>query len=513
MASRVSIGIDGVSLPQRHTLHPDAANDPTLLFKSYHTRNPIGRVIEGISNVINDTKKESYGLSGDHLFRISGHTFHATGCYWECKVEYEAHLPIYPKPKRGAFGIEMRCYRIEANDEENFSDNSDNEYDEKILAVDIILRLGTTKDNVNGNELSSLQKLFYLLCLDVWRSLSIIGFPEFPEGCRDKFFKEIYQLNDQMKSGQFGTVCLGTHRATGRRAAIKIIMRKDMKPIDDASVFNEVDILASLKHEYICPLLDFFVQPDCFFIVMQLMEGGDLFDRLGSIQTYNEDEARKLCKKLLVAVNYCHEQNIVHCDLKPKNLVLLTKSDDSSIKLADFGFATRFYGPNSLTKQCGTPYFVAPEILLNNGYGEKADMWSVGVITYILLYGKLPFTGKKHLDLFKAIISGRYSFDGENDGISDDSKALVKGLLVTDPSKRWSASEALNCVWIGSDIERQHALRRRSLLNVTHKLKGFNGRLAWESAILKVRTIIYWKNIVARRRRSEPAQSQNDNKE
>jgi len=259
-----------------------------------------------------------------------------------------------------------------------------------------------------------------------------------------------------------------------------------------------VDILASLRHQYICPLRDFFMQEDCFFIVMELMAGGDLFDRLGRVETYNEDEARKLCEKLLIAISYCHVNNVVHGDLKPKNLLLLSPDDDSSIKLADFGFASRLYASNSLTKQCGTPYFVAPEILTNRGYDEKADMWSVGVIIYILLCGQLPFTGQKHLDLFRAIISGRYSFADAEDEISDEAKALVKGLLVTDPSQRWSAREALNCAWICSNRNRQKTLRRQSLLNVPSKLKGFNGRLAFKSAILKVGTMIYWKSIVGK---------------
>jgi len=494
--------------PSRSFSLPDTQDDSTFFFKSFQTRNPLLRVVEGVSNAIRDPTRESYGLKGSHRFNITKHLFDPNRFSWECLVNYEAdvNLPEGVVCKKGAFPIYLQCHKIAPpNDDEDFSDD---EYDETIFAIDIKLKLQTPKARINRDELSSLQKLFTIIGLDVWRGLSRTGFPNFSEGCQDRTFREVYQLNKEIKSGQFGTVCLGTHRARGTQVGIKIINRQNLNPNEDAAVFNEVDILASLKHQHVCPLHDFFVQKDCFFIVMEFMAGGDLFDRLGTVETYNEDEARKLCEKLLIAISYCHENNIVHGDLKPKNLLLLSKDDDSSIALADFGFASRLYAPKSLTKQCGTPYFVAPEILVNSGYDEKADMWSVGVIIYILLCGQLPFTGKKHLDLFRAIISGKYSFADVEDEISDDAKALVKGLLVTDPSKRWSAKEALDCAWIRSNRIRRQSLRRQSLMYVPAKLKGFNGRLAFKSAILKVGTMIYWRSIVGKNKKREPQDSE-----
>lgn len=485
--------------PSRKSLLPDAQDGSTFFFKSYQTRNPLLRVVNGISGALRDSERESYGLTGCHCFVISSHSFNPDGCFWDCWVDYNARVRLSGDIvcKQGGFQVRLQCHKImDPNDDENVSDD---EYGETILAVDITLKLQTTKAVINKNELTSLRKLFDLICLDMWRVLSTIGFPTFAEGCQGKRFKEVYQLNDKMKSGQFGTVCLGTHRGTRMRFAIKIIPRKNLKPAEDAAVFNEADIISSLKHEYICSMIDFFVEPDCFFIVMELMVGGDLFDRLGTMKAYNENEARQLCQNLLSAISYCHEHNVAHCDLKPKNLLLVTNESNTSIKLADFGFATRLYAANSLTKQCGTPYFVAPEILVNNGYDEKADMWSVGVIAYVLLCGHLPFTGQKHLDLFKAIISGKYSFN-DKDMISDDAKGFIKGLLVTNPSRRWSVNEALGCAWIRSNEARQKLLRQNSLLYVTPQLKGFNGRLAFKGAILKVRTTIYWRNIVAKRK-------------
>ena len=144
--------------------------------------------------------------------------------------------------------------------------------------------------------------------------------------------------------------------------------------------------------------------------MMELMSGGDLFDRIGEKKSYDEADARGLCKKLLDAVSYCHDNNIAHCDMKPKNLLLRDEEDDAFIKLADFGFATRVYGPKSLTKQCGTPFFVAPEILLKKKYDTQVDMWSVGILVYLLLSGDLPFVGRNQRQLFKAIVSGQFEF-------------------------------------------------------------------------------------------------------
>ncbi len=130
---------------------------------------------------------------------------------------------------------------------------------------------------------------------------------------------------------------------------------------------------------------------------MEFMEGGDVFDRVGQLTKYNEEMARDLCSKLLKAVAYCHENNIAHCDLKHKNLLLKKKDDDSSVMIADFGFASQVFAPKSLTNHCGTPFFVAPEMIRRDAYDESADMWSLGVIIYCLLSGKMPFTGRRSI--------------------------------------------------------------------------------------------------------------------
>ncbi|KAL7546740.1 hypothetical protein ACHAWF_010069, partial [Thalassiosira exigua] len=199
------------------------------------------------------------------------------------------------------------------------------------------------------------------VALDVRMALARAEFPTFPEGLGGtRTFREVYQLNARLKSGSFATVCRGTHRSTGKKVAIKCVLRKDLPPSDDAAIYDEVLILSVLRsHPYVCPLVDFFEEAECYFLVMELMSGGDLFDRIGKRgEGYTESDARDLCRKMLESVRHCHENDVAHCDMKPKNLLLCSEEDDVKIKLADFGFATRVYGPRSLTKQCGTPFFV-----------------------------------------------------------------------------------------------------------------------------------------------------------
>ena len=190
--------------------------------------------------------------------------------------------------------------------------------------------------------------------LQVRKAIVKLEFPDFPEGCKGRPFREVYQLNarvslwfcleierqrcsiavvmyslnlssssQQLKSGSFATVCRGTHRATGKKVAIKCVLRKDLPPSDDAAIYDEVAILSALDHPHITPLIDFFDEKDCYFLVMELMSGGDLFDRIGKKKNYSEADARELCTKMLKAMTYCHELSIAHNDMKPKNLLLV----------------------------------------------------------------------------------------------------------------------------------------------------------------------------------------------
>eukprot|EP00977_Amphora_coffeiformis_P006560 scaffold1404_cov166-Amphora_coffeaeformis.AAC.27 len=334
---------------------------------------------------------------------------------------------------------------------------------------------------------------FDLVVIAARKSVVRLEFPEFPEGCKGRPFREVYQLNARLKSGSFATVCRGTHRSTGRKVAIKCVLRKDLPPSDDAAIYDEVAILASLNHPHITPLIDFFDEKDCYFIVMELMSGGDLFDRIGEKKSYSEADARDLIVKMLKAVAYCHVRKIAHCDMKPKNLLLMSDDNDSFIKLADFGFAARVHEPKSLTKQCGTPFFVAPEILLRKGYDQQSDMWSVGCIIYLLLSGNLPFMGRSQKELFRKIVAGKFEFEAKDwDGVSDDAKDLVRRLLVLDPDQRMTAAEAVRHRWLKASRDR---LSLVNLQSTSQRLKTFNARMKLRTAMIAVDWVSSLKRI------------------
>eukprot|EP00979_Chaetoceros_neogracilis_P007850 scaffold1698_cov279-Chaetoceros_neogracile.AAC.9 len=232
--------------------------------------------------------------------------------------------------------------------------------------------------------------------------------------------------------------------------AIKCIPKGSLTHDDKLAIIGEATILQSLDHPNIIKLVDFFEEPNSYFFVTEKVEGGELFDRIVEKEYYNEKTARDAMRALLNAVEYMHGKSIVHSDLKPENLLLVSRDNDAVLKLADFGFATTCDdhandGYGDLTRQCGTPSYVAPEVLFRHDYGTKVDMWSIGVIFYILLSGYPPFIEDTQPELFQKIIKADYEFDEESwDHISPEAKCLVNSLLEVHPKKRFSAREALN---------------------------------------------------------------------
>lgn len=217
-----------------------------------------------------------------------------------------------------------------------------------------------------------------------------------------------------------------------------------------------------LDHETLVSVVDFFEEEDFYYIVMELMEGGDVFDRILSLNNYTENDARDLAKILLVAVDEMHKNGIVHRDIKPQNIFLGCKRSNCKIKVGDFGFAKKVHTPKSLTLRCGTPSYVAPEIVKNQPYDQACDMWSVGVVIYVMLCGYTPFSEKTQDKVFERIKAGEYKFDkGDWSKVSEEAKDLIKGLMCINPDKRLTAGQALRSKWI-SGLSQQ-SLRRRSL--------------------------------------------------
>lgn len=295
-------------------------------------------------------------------------------------------------------------------------------------------------------------------------------------------FDELYRLKGVLGTGAFSTVREGYHRSNSNISyAVKCINRKKLSEEDEAALLDEVGILKELRHDHIIRLYDFFVEPSTYYLVMERMRGGELFDRIVAKAYYNEKEARDTCKLLLQAVGHCHDNHIAHRDLKPENLLLLSENDDSAVKIADFGFAKKVYERNSLTTQCGTPGYVAPEILEGTPYDERADMWSVGVILYILLGGYPPFIESTQRDLFRKIRRGDYEFHEEYWGtVSSEAKELISQLLTVDVNARLTADEALENQWITGDDAK---LMQRDLGANLEKMRNFNAKRKFRAVV------------------------------
>ena len=277
-------------------------------------------------------------------------------------------------------------------------------------------------------------------------------------------FKDVYELTDKLHKSSSAQIWACKHKDTKENYAVKIIPntpgRKSVtgKSVGDA-IHHELAVLKSCRHPYVIEIVDFFEDDDNFYLVMERMDGGDVFDRIIEKQKYTEKDARDLAKFLLDAVFLIHSKDITHRDLKPQNILLKSKDSDADIKLADFGFACRVHTPQSLTTRCGTPTYVAPEILKNIPYDQSADMWSVGVILYVLLVGYPPFASENQNVLFQKIRTADFSFrESDWSGISEDAKELIKNLLVVDPLQRWTAKRSLQCKWFAADTKSMEAI-------------------------------------------------------
>mmetsp|Transcript_55482 Transcript_55482/g.154651 ORF Transcript_55482/g.154651 Transcript_55482/m.154651 type:complete len:367 (-) Transcript_55482:189-1289(-) len=289
-----------------------------------------------------------------------------------------------------------------------------------------------------------------------------------------------YELGDVLGEGGYSVVKSAYSVITKEQVAVKIVSRRDLSAEDEDSLRQEVQILKELRHKNITKLIDFFEEDKFFYVVLEYLDGGELFDRIVKKTFYNEKEARDLVFTLLMCIRYIHDQNIVHRDLKPENLLLVSKDENSDVKIADFGFATHAEG-FTITSQCGTPGYIAPEILKSIPYGKPADMWSFGVILYILLGGYPPFHDENQRTLFRKIVKGDYQFHADYwSGVSSDAKNLIKGLLTVDHKKRLTVQQALEHPWLGKTAEE---LASHNLDSNLATLRKFQATRKWRAAV------------------------------
>ena len=195
-------------------------------------------------------------------------------------------------------------------------------------------------------------------------------------------------------------------------------------------------------------MYEFFEDEKRYYLVTEICKGGELFDEILQRGKFNERDGAVLMKQVLSCINYCHQANIVHRDLKPENILLEQNKEFDQIKIIDFG-TSLVYDPNrNLDEKLGTPYYIAPEVL-NKNYNEKCDIWSCGVITYILLSGMPPFNGQSDQDIMKKVREGAFSFDDRIwQTISENAKNFIRMLLTYNVEERPSAEMALTHPWI-----------------------------------------------------------------
>ncbi|WRX18147.1 Protein kinase domain - like 10 [Theobroma cacao] len=262
--------------------------------------------------------------------------------------------------------------------------------------------------------------------------------------------RDQYVLGGQLGWGQFGVIRACSDKLTGEVLACKSIAKDRLVTPDDfCSIKLEIEIMTRLSgHPNVVDLKAVYEDEDFVHLVMELCAGGELFHRLEKYGSFSEFEARVLFKHLMEVVKYCHDNGIVHRDLKPENILLATKSSSSPIKLADFGLATYIKQGQSLHGTVGSPFYIAPEVLAG-GYNQAADVWSAGVILYILLSGMPPFGGKTKSKIFDAVRAAELRFPTDPwDHISVSARDLITRMLCVDPSKRLTAAKVLAHPWV-----------------------------------------------------------------
>uniref|UniRef100_A0A2K5MD75 Checkpoint kinase 2 n=4 Tax=Cercopithecinae TaxID=9528 RepID=A0A2K5MD75_CERAT len=283
----------------------------------------------------------------------------------------------------------------------------------------------------------------------------------YPKALRDE-----YIMSKTLGSGACGEVKLAFERKTCKKVAIKIISKRKFaigsaRETDPAlNVETEIEILKKLNHPCIIKIKNFFDAED-YYIVLELMEGGELFDKVVGNKRLKEATCKLYFYQMLLAVQYLHENGIIHRDLKPENVLLSSQEEDCLIKITDFGHS-KILGETSLMRTlCGTPTYLAPEVLVSvgtAGYNRAVDCWSLGVILFICLSGYPPFSEHRtQVSLKDQITSGKYNFIPEVWAeVSEKALDLVKKLLVVDPKARFTTEEALRHPWLqDEDMKRK----------------------------------------------------------
>ncbi|XP_006977992.1 calcium/calmodulin-dependent protein kinase type IV isoform X1 [Peromyscus maniculatus bairdii] len=294
------------------------------------------------------------------------------------------------------------------------------------------------------------------------------------DGSNRDALSNFFEVESELGRGATSIVYRCKQKGTQKPYALKVLK----KTVDKKIVRTEIGVLLRLSHPNIIKLKEIFETPMEISLVLELVTGGELFDRIVEKGYYSERDAADAVKQILEAVAYLHENGIVHRDLKPENLLYATPAPDAPLKIADFGLSKIVEHQVLMKTVCGTPGYCAPEILRGCAYGPEVDMWSVGIITYILLCGFEPFYDERGDQfMFRRILNCEYYFISPWwDEVSLNAKDLVRKLIVLDPKKRLTTFQALQHPWVtgkaANFVHMDTAQKKLQEFNARRKLKA-----------------------------------------
>mmetsp|Transcript_19572 Transcript_19572/g.36645 ORF Transcript_19572/g.36645 Transcript_19572/m.36645 type:complete len:501 (-) Transcript_19572:73-1575(-) len=297
--------------------------------------------------------------------------------------------------------------------------------------------------------------------------------------------QDFYDIDKKkLGEGSYGAVSKCTNKSTGVTRAVKSISKAQMKNLDRFK--QEIQIMKIMDHPNIIKLFESFEDHRNIYLVLELCTGGELFDRIIDAGHFTEVQAAIVMQHMFRAIFYMHENHICHRDLKPENFLFTTKDpiEKSALKVIDFGLACKFQADQVLTTKAGTPYYVAPQVLAGK-YDQSADLWSLGVIMYVVLCGYPPFYGETDADVLAKVRLGNFSFNAADwKSVSEDAKNLIRMLLKMNPRDRYTAEQALNHVWVRNKAPKATNVALQS--NLVDNLRGFRSQNKLKKAALHV---------------------------
>ncbi len=299
---------------------------------------------------------------------------------------------------------------------------------------------------------------------------------------------ENYKIKKILGEGSFGVVWEVEHKSTGlTRAMKKILKNPKSKSEDEKSILNEIDLLKRMDHPNIVKIFEFYITKEGYYFITEFCSGGELFEEINDKGAFPENFAASIMFQIFSAVNYCHNINIIHRDLKPENILFEKKKENRfDIKIIDFGTAKIFEHNKQENIIIGSSYYIAPEVLKKK-YNQKCDLWSCGVILYVLLTGIAPFSGDSDAIILEKIRIGKYDMQlKELESVSSEVKDLLEKLLEKNPIERYNAIQALEHPWfkklnIKSDIvETNIGNIKESIANI----KKYNPELKLQHVVM-----------------------------